>query len=70
MYEQPKFNQTLVMATRYTVGIAEAAQMLGVSRAVAYEMAHRGELPVIRCGRRPLLRVPLARLLALLGQDA
>ena len=49
------------MATRYTVGIAEAAQMLGVSRAVAYEMAHRGELPVIRCGRRPLLRVPLAQ---------
>ena len=31
--------------------------MLGVSRALAYQMANNGQLPVIRCGHR--LLVPL-----------
>ena len=31
--------------------------MLGVSRALAYQMAHSGQLPIIRCGHR--LLVPL-----------
>jgi predicted DNA-binding transcriptional regulator AlpA len=30
---------------RLTWTITEAAQLLGVSRATAYEAAHRGELP-------------------------
>jgi excisionase family DNA binding protein len=49
----------------YTV--AEAGEMLGISRAFAYELAARGELPVIRLGRRRL--VPKAGLLALVGQS-
>jgi excisionase family DNA binding protein len=40
--------------------------MLGISRAFAYELVARGELPVIRLGRR--LLVPKAGLLALVGQ--
>ena len=31
---------------RLTWSITEAAQVLGISRASAYEAAHRGELPV------------------------
>jgi excisionase family DNA binding protein len=49
---------------RLTWSITEAAQVLGISRASAYEAAHRGELPVCRIGRRVL--VPRAALLRLL----
>jgi excisionase family DNA binding protein len=50
---------------RLVVTIAEAAELLGISRALAYELAARGELPIIRLGRRMV--VPRARLLALVG---
>jgi excisionase family DNA binding protein len=46
--------------------VAEAGEMLGISWAFAYELVARGELPVIRLGRRRL--VPKAGLLALVGQ--
>jgi excisionase family DNA binding protein len=46
--------------------VAEAGEMLGISRAFAYELVARGELPVIRLGRR--LLVPKVGLLALVGQ--
>lgn len=42
-----------------------AAQAIGVSRATAYLMAARGELPTLSAGRR--LVVPTAELLRLLG---
>jgi excisionase family DNA binding protein len=49
---------------RLTWSITEAAQVLGISRASAYEAAHRGELPVRVIGRRILVpRVALLRLL-------
>ncbi len=49
---------------RLTWSITEAAQVLGISRASAYEAAHRGELPVRVIGRRMLVpRVALLRLL-------
>jgi excisionase family DNA binding protein len=44
--------------------LTEAARRLGISRALAYEAANRGELPVCRIGRRVL--VPRAALLRLL----
>jgi excisionase family DNA binding protein len=50
---------------RLTYTLNEAARRLGISRALAYEAAHRGELPVCRIGRRVL--VPRAALLRLLG---
>jgi excisionase family DNA binding protein len=50
---------------RLTWTVTEAAQLLGISRASAYEAAHRGELPVRVIGRRMLVpRVALLRLLA------
>ena len=49
----------------YTV--AEAGALLGISRAFAYELVARGELPVIRLGRRRL--VPKVALLALIEAD-
>ena len=54
-------------AGRLTYTLTEAASRLGISRALAYEAAQRGELPVCRIGRRVL--VPRAALLRLLGQD-
>jgi excisionase family DNA binding protein len=51
--------------TRQTMTVAEAAKVLGIGRNSAYEAIRRGELPVIRLGRR--LVVPttaLERLLA------
>lgn len=51
---------------RLVYTVAEAGEMLGISRAFAYELVARGELPVIRLGRR--LLVPKVGLLALVGQ--
>ena len=49
---------------RKTITVAQAGVMLGVSRALAYQMANKGQLPVIRCGHRFL--VPLKALEAML----
>jgi excisionase family DNA binding protein len=50
---------------RLTWTVTEAAHLLGISRASAYEAAHRGELPVRVIGRRMLVpRVALLRLLS------
>jgi excisionase family DNA binding protein len=51
---------------RLTWTVTEAALLLGISRASAYEAAHRGELPVRVIGRRML--VPRVALLRLLGE--
>lgn len=48
---------------RLVLTVAEAGELLGISRAFAYELAARGELPVIRLGRR--IVVPKAALLRL-----
>jgi excisionase family DNA binding protein len=49
---------------RLTYTLTEAARRLGISRALAYEAANRGELPVCPIGRRVLVpRAALARLL-------
>ena len=52
---------------RLVLTIAEAAEVLGVSRAFAYELAARGEIPVLRLGRRRL--VPRKALLEMLGEE-
>lgn len=58
-----------------TMSVEEAAEIIGIGRAAAYEQARRwlatgGEegLPVLRYGRR--LRVPTASLLEQLGLGA
>jgi excisionase family DNA binding protein len=50
---------------RLVLSVAEAGELLGISRAFAYELVARGELPVVRFGRR--IVVPKAALLELLG---
>lgn len=50
---------------RLVLTVTEAGRLLGISRAFAYELAARGELPVIRLGRR--LLVPKRPLLELVG---
>jgi excisionase family DNA binding protein len=49
---------------RLVLSVAEAAEMLGISRTLAYDLVARGELPALRLGGRivVLLR-PLERLL-------
>ena len=54
-----------LLADRLAVSVADAGQMLGVSRAFAYELVARGELPTIRFGRRVM--VPKVALLAMVG---
>lgn len=48
------------------LSVAEAARMLGISRALAYELARRQRLPVVRLGRR--IVVPEAAIRALLAE--
>jgi len=48
-----------------TLTVAEAGELLGLSRSAAYRAAAEGQLPTVRFGRK--LRVPTPRLLALLG---
>lgn len=50
-------------SARLTLTVEEAAALLGISRAFAYEAVRRGEIPSIRIGRRVLVpRVALDRL--------
>jgi excisionase family DNA binding protein len=74
MAEQRRWRQDRARAAtpsldedRLTYTLTEAAQQLGISRWLAYEAAHRGELPVCRIGRRML--VPRAALLRLLDEQ-
>lgn len=50
-----------------TLSVVEAGKVLGIGRGAAYEAARRGQIPTIKLGER--LRVPTARLLALLNGD-
>ncbi len=38
-----------------TISVDEAAARLGISRGLAYESVHRGEIPSIRLGRKILV---------------
>jgi excisionase family DNA binding protein len=40
---------------RLTLTVEEAGELLGISRAFAYELVARGELPSLRLGRRLLV---------------
>jgi excisionase family DNA binding protein len=54
---------------RVVYDVPEAGEMLGLSRAAAYDAARRGDLPTIKVGR--LIKVPkvaLERMLAAAGQ--
>jgi excisionase family DNA binding protein len=56
---------------RLTMTVEEAAVVLGISRATAYDAVSRGEIPCIRIGRRILIpKVALQRLLEGAGGSA
>lgn len=40
------------MGDRLVLSVSEAAEMLGISRTLAYELIARHELPFLRLGRR------------------
>lgn len=54
------------MEERLTLTVDDAAQVLGISRALAYELIARGELPSLRLGRR--IVIPRRALELLLAQ--
>ena len=53
---------TIIPGKRLVLTVAESGELLGISRAFAYELVVRGERPVIRLGRR--IVVPKAAVLA------
>ena len=53
---------------RETLSIVEAAHRLGIGRNQAYDAAKRGEIPVIKIGKR--LLVPRAALERMLSGEA
>ena len=55
-------------AQQLTISVAEAAARLGIGRNAAYEAVKRGEIPMIRIGKR--LLVPLAAFDRLLRGEA
>jgi excisionase family DNA binding protein len=48
-----------------TISVAQAAELLGVSRSAAYRAVAAGQLPALRLGRR--IHIPTAPLLEMLG---
>ena len=55
--------EEMALRNKLTVTVPEAAALLGISRALAYELVAREEIPAIRLGHR--LVVPTHRLLDL-----
>jgi excisionase family DNA binding protein len=61
----------LTLTVRPTLTVRETADLLGISRWLVQQAVRRGELPVVRIGRRILIpRVRLQALLAGAGADA
>ncbi len=55
---------------RKTYSVTEAGKILGIGRSAAYEAARRGELPVVRIGRRLLVPIrALERMLETAGHS-
>lgn len=51
-----------------TLSVGQAASALGISRALAYELVRRGELPQLRLGRRIVIpRRAIVRLVEAAG---
>ena len=46
---------TAATPDRLTISVEDAAAMLGISRAFAYDLVRRGEIPSLRLGRRVVI---------------
>jgi excisionase family DNA binding protein len=53
---------------RLTLTVEEAADVLGISRSLAYELVRRGDIPSLRLGRR--IVVPIRGLETLVEEAA
>ena len=53
------------MADRLTITVDECAQLLGISRGLAYEQVRQGIIPHVRFGRR--IVIPVVALEKMLG---
>jgi len=54
-----------------TVNIPDAAEILGIGRQTAYDLARQGKLPVLRLGKRLVVpKVALERMLADAGKSS
>ena len=59
------------MTESLTLTVPEAGELLGLGRDAAYEAVKRGDLPVLRFGRRLLVpRAALDRMLEQAGMEA
>jgi len=56
---------TVAAGERLTISVVEAGRRLGVGKNAAYDAARRGEIPVLRIGRRMV--VPIAAFEAMLA---
>jgi len=54
-WQRPAPKLTVMMPTKAVLSIAEAAELLGVSDDLIYELTARGELPCVRLGRRKVI---------------
>jgi excisionase family DNA binding protein len=59
--------EVTVILNKLTLTVAEAGEVLGISRGLAYDLVRRGDLPSIRLGGR--IVVPVRPLMAMLGGD-
>ncbi len=50
-----------------TISVETYAQLMGIGRSLAYNLARDGSIPVIRLGRR--LRIPSAAVLKMLDAE-
>lgn len=47
-----------------TYSVAEAAKVLGIGKSLAYELAHKGDIPVLKLGNRMVVpKVALEKML-------
>jgi excisionase family DNA binding protein len=69
--EPPRNELELLLETRVTLTVPEAARLLSISRSTAYSAARAGQLPTVRMGRRLLVPAHALRdLLALQSKPA
>ena len=48
-------SHTAASPDRLTISVEDAAAMLGISRAFAYDLVRRGQIPSLRLGRRVVI---------------
>ncbi|WP_410658320.1 helix-turn-helix domain-containing protein [Amycolatopsis sp. lyj-112] len=67
--DRPAWSRERLRGLGVTTTLMTAASLLGIGRTTAYRLARQGDFPVpaIRAGRN--YRVPVARLVELLGLD-